>query len=367
MNKPVECFSVNENLVMKSSFLNQHALLPGETPLPSAPAVVLDDGTNCIPQHFLSYQHTLESVSDIIAGINFDPHYVIFADQENSNTFIQVGIVGRDNYQKFDSQTAMKIVYGRRWKVEPQLPSSEIIQTAFLALLKAREHEIRELLKYKTPIDICYGGKQNTKFHITTPFSCHHDLPLISMGKATNTESSETKMSLEELSCCFEKIRYDFASFQLLSVKQVSYAKLLINARLQLDKRTTLPELLNLSNASTELVFLVESLTEDSVMYGLMDELLHLSQRYVEEHFTFKGYARFSRKQSVQKISELSAKTRLHVNIDGDFASTFSNSNYEVDETRVPRINPGILGNKISEQLKAFDIKYGILPKNSKI
>jgi hypothetical protein len=155
---------------------SQLPLLPGETALPSAPKVLLDDGTNCIPQHYLSYHHTKESVENMVAEISYDPNYLIFVDEDKGGIFIQVGIIGIDNYMNAQSQDSQKIVYGRRWRVEPQLPSSEILQTAFLALMKAREHEVRELIKY------------NDKNKATTPFSCHHDLPLMAMSGKTNTD-----------------------------------------------------------------------------------------------------------------------------------------------------------------------------------
>jgi hypothetical protein len=347
---------------MKTDLLNQMPLLPGETPLPKAPLVVLDDGTNCIPQHYLSYHHTKSSVSDIIANIEFDEKYVLFVDQDNASIFIQVGIIGKDNYQSAESQDSEKIVYGRRWRIEPQLPSSEIIQTAFLALMKAREHEIRELFKYK----VC--GVESKKENITTPFSCHHDLPLIAMSKATDssTHSSKARYTLtnDDIEACLANIRYDHAIFTLNSMLPLGDDKHLLNIDIHTTTNTSLPEVLD--NAGKNAHLIVESLNENSLLYAVMDYVLQLSNRYVEEHFTFKQFARFSRKQSIQKISALSARTRVDGKIaeDGDFARTFANANYETDTTRVPKISSGLLGEKIKGQLKSFDIQYGILPKN---
>ncbi len=339
-------------------------LLPGETPLPSAPAVVLDDGTNCIPQHFLSYQHTLKSVADIIAETHFDSKYVLFVDQDHGGIFIQIGIIGKDNYQPLEDQNAEKIVYGRRWRVEPQLPSSEIIQTAFLAILKAREHEVRELFKYKNAYQRVDNVTNAIKYHTTTPFSCHHDLPLIAMSRATNTESNEEPLSEACLAKAIEKVSYDYCSFKLNEVLMLSHEQVLIKLQVTKNNKTKLPEMQSLKDIQS-IYFIVNELTENAVMYGLMDHLLSLSNRHVEENFTFKGFARFSRKQSVQRISALSAKTRVSVELNQDFANAFSHANYETDETRVPRINQGKLGDKITQQLKVHDIKFGILPKYS--
>jgi hypothetical protein len=38
---------------------------------------------------------------------------------------------------------------GRKWKLSPHMTKSEIVQTAFLAVLTAEEHETREQFKYR--------------------------------------------------------------------------------------------------------------------------------------------------------------------------------------------------------------------------
>lgn len=332
-------------------------LLPGETPLPSAPAVVLDDGTNCIPQHYLSYQHTQQSVSHIIADIEFDPKFVLFVDEDNASIFIQVGIIGKDNYLKHEKQLAEKIVYGRRWRVESQLPSSEIIQTAFLALIKAREHEIRELFKHKTP-----SRDATAKSTITTPFSCHHDLPLIAMSRVTNTAETRAKLTIQEVRTCLANIRYDDAQIKLLSLQALDEQQCLMGICIEPTDTSHLPELL--SPRSSFIV--VDDLSEDGVLNAVMDHVLNLNSRYAEENFRFKGFARFSREHSISKISALSAKTRINESpaSGSEFANTFASANYETDSARVPRIGNGKLGEKIKDQLNKFDIKFGILPRN---
>ncbi|MDT0593993.1 hypothetical protein [Glaciecola petra] len=330
-------------------------LLPGEKPIPKAPSIVLDDGTNCIPQHFLSYQHTLNSVSEIISLIDFDPKYVLFVDEEQNSIFLQVGIIGKDNYLPKSVQQSNKIVYGRRWRVEPQLPSSEIIQTAFLACLKAREHEIRELFKYRSEL--------LQKTVITTPFSCHHDLPLIAMSKSTDTSAMRYPLALENLIACLKKVTYADAIFKFkgLQVLPGDKQQYILSFDISPLGKSDLHELKQAISAH----IVLNDLCEDTILYGLFDYVLALSNRYVEENFIFKGYARFSRNQSVAKISNLSAETRIgsQHNIDSEFATQFADLNYQTDATRVPKINNNGLEKKIKHQLKQFDIQYGFLPK----
>lgn len=327
----------------------QLPLLAGETALPSAPNVLLDDGTNCIPQHYLSYHHTKESVEGIVAEISYDPSYLIFVDEDNGGIFIQVGIIGLDNYQHSTLQESQKIVYGRRWRVEPQLPSSEIIQTAFLALMKAREHEIRELIKYK----------QHDK--VTTPFSCHHDLPLMAMSQKTNADDDNVLIDQHAMMHVIAKLTYDAGHFELVDTMDIDEQQRLVSLRFHADKSTKLPELLQMQT----LRFIIEEASENAFLFGLMDALLLASNRHVEEHFTFKTFARFSRKNNIGKISALSAKTR-HKGLtenNADFELTFKQNNYETDETRVPRLSNSALGQKLSQQMQKFNIGTGIMPR----
>ncbi len=143
-------------------------LRPGEKSMSKAPVVKLSNGEYCIPQHYLTYHHTIESVEALICDIDYDPRYVVFAAQELGCIYIQVGVVGHDNYaSSTQKKDQLKLLFGRKWRVEPELPTSEIIQSVFLAIKKSREHEVRELLKL------------NINNSITTPFNTHVDLPLM--------------------------------------------------------------------------------------------------------------------------------------------------------------------------------------------
>jgi len=328
-----------------------HPLLPGETAMPKAPKVRLDDGTNCIPQHYLSYKHTKESVQDIVAEIDYDPHFLLFVDEDNGGVFIQVGIIGLDNYVQKQSQLQQKIVYGRRWRVEPNLPSSEIIQTAFLALMKAREHEIRELVRL------------HQKEKTTTPFSCHHDLPLIAMSSKTQADSDNEVLNHVKLQELISQLSFDEGYFTLLTTLPLNGQQYVVSIEYCPGTSTRQTDLL----ATFVLNLLVDGLTQNAVLYALVDALLLRSNRHVEENFTFKRFARFSRENSLLKIADLSARTR-HKGLtedNEDFKHAFSKSNYETDETRVPRVSASKLGDKLKKQMQKFDIGSGILPKEN--
>ena len=57
-------------------------LLAGETALSNAPKTELADGRLCVPQHYLSYSHTLPSVEALVLDIEYDARYPVFVCQD---------------------------------------------------------------------------------------------------------------------------------------------------------------------------------------------------------------------------------------------------------------------------------------------
>ena len=326
-------------------------LLPGETPIQKAPKLVLEDGTNCIPQHYLHYRHSLESVQTIISYVSFDPNYVFFVDRDKQGIYLQLGIIGVDNYCANQTPDS-KIVYGRKWRIESWQPSSEIIQTAFLAAQKAREHEIRELFKFR--------DQQKT----TTPFSCHQDLPLLSLTQISKTKSTPTLCKDRDavIQNLLAKIEYNGLTFSYQKRRTITEDTIALVFNVDGQAATALPEL----ETKKEIVLLVNEIEENAILFALIDKFICLSNRYVEEHFCFKGFNRFSRNNDVQSIANISMQTRhkRQLTSDQELFEVFSNTNYETDVLRVPRVFKGVLGDRIKEQLANFEITDGIPPKN---
>jgi hypothetical protein len=109
-----------------------------------------------------------------------------------------VGSVGHDNYKRKGEAGNRRIVYGRRWRIDTYIPTSEVIQTAFLAIKKACEHEVRELLT----IQDRDSGRTGT------PFSTHLDLSLMArFPELVMREASSAKEPLPET--WLQGIRFD--------------------------------------------------------------------------------------------------------------------------------------------------------------
>lgn len=334
--------------------LNIETLLDGEKALANAPKAVLADGRFCIPQHYLSYQHSLSSVEQLLLDIDFDPRYPIFASQDETGIYVQVGIIGVDNY-KSNTNSQEKVVYGRKWRVEPQLPSSEIIQTVFLALKKAREHEIRELFRLE----------HNNK--MTTPFNNHHDLPLLtnSRERLQPTASKAQALFCTEIEKILKTIRYDDMQFELLSFLLRPTGEYLVELKLLPKAGDQLAEL-----TGTEYIsFMLAKPTINYFTHQLMQHLIQLSDRYIDEQFRYRGFNRFSWENEVSAIAQLSTEVRqLHKSADLDgFNQHWQQSNYETDRSRIPVVSSGALWSKLKNQLDSFSPIASTLPINSRL
>uniref|UniRef100_A0A2A4Z211 Uncharacterized protein n=1 Tax=OCS116 cluster bacterium TaxID=2030921 RepID=A0A2A4Z211_9PROT len=323
------------------NYIVEPKLIDGETPIKNAPVIGLSNGEQCIPQHYLKYAHSRKTVESIICDIDYSDQFPIFVCEDATGIYLQVGIIGYDNYGSADRRAQPKIVYGRKWRVEPQLPTSEIIQTAFLAVKCAREHEVRELLRFHHD-----GGS-------TTPFNTHHDLPLICQNADLVSHNSHADDEFD-----LSHIRYDHAKLALTEIEEIGSDKWLIEVRVQPSGKTSLPEIY-----TRTLHLLIDRLDMNEVYYALMAELLNLSNRHVDENFKYKNAARFSRNNSILSVANLSSTIRRKPqNVAHDFDEDFTELNYETDKTRVPTLYAGKLGQKINANLAEFDFLTGILP-----
>lgn len=329
------------------SIMKKPELLQGEYTFGTPPTTKLN-GEDCVPQHYLQYQHTLETVESLLLQLDFDQHYPIFAAQDETGIYIQIGIIGVDNYLPKDQQQT-KIVYGRKWRVEPNLPTSEIIQTVLLALKTAREHEIRELFKFKL------------QDKTTTPFNNHHDLPLLVKSYGSDSMLYQQKeQSWQDIQQQLEQVRYDGVEFYLHHYQRLSGESYLVEIELLTVANITLPEL----KRKQFLAFTVEQVNFNQVMFELMAQLVNLSNRYVEERFKFQQIPRFSRQYDITAIAELSVATRqLHKTAEStEFKHLWLQANYETDLTRVPSLRKSVRNDKLIEGLQSLGPITGALP-----
>jgi hypothetical protein len=285
-----------------------------------------------------------------VLDIEYSDKYPIFVCADAGEIYIQIGIIGFDNYRPQTEQEGCKIVYGRLWRVETQLPTSEIIQTVLLALQKAREHEIRELFRLQ------YNGQTST------PFNNHHDIPLMAniAQQLLSIDQPQINSPADKwISMQLKNIRYDRASFRLSRLEKRPNAQYLLDLHIEPTSHSQLPEL-----RDRKMTLLLEQLSANELYHELMSKLVQISNRHVEEHFTYRNYARFSRHTDVKAIAELSCETRNQSSLPQQetFNTLLRQSNYHIDQSRVPKISASALSNKIQQQLTRQNIVDGILP-----
>lgn len=310
---------------------------PGEIAIDNAPVLNRPNAGQCIPQHFLRYEHSFASVEAIAARISYDSRYPVFVSEDGAGIFIQIGIVGPDNYKT----SSEKLVYGRRWRVEPNLPTSEIIQTVFLALKKAREHELREIFT------VSWNGRR------TTPFNGHHDLPYIARNGASFVGNSE--ISLRGI---IKSVRYDGLKFLISNRIDLPSGETVLT----LSPRTKNPrEFAKLCNDG--LTFICSDLRPTTVLHALFEACLKTSDRHVDEHFLYDGFARFSHNVDILKVAEFSADVRqcpskyLPNSQASDFIHHLKSENYETDQTRIPQLSASAYNQRLNAKLERFGVQ----------
>lgn len=320
------------------------AYADAEMPISGAPTIPVNGGQQCIPQHYLTYEHTYKSVCDIINDIEFDERYPLFVSQEDNALMIQVGIISYDNYKLSSHDEALHIVYGRKWRVEKNLPSAEIIQTALLALQKAKEHELRELF--------CLFDRVSGKY--STPFNGHHDTPLLVNTLAVvsqNTPSGLTHITRDDLPLLLSLCRFDSQALRVKQCVHIDHQRYVVDIELhrELDisnrDKILCPEL-----QGRCLSLLIESSDANVILNQIMTQLIQLGHQHVSEHFTYRGYRRFSQYTDVFAIGAVSIATRNKIwSQNPDFSVAVKATNQAVDATRVPILSEALCSS-ITEQ-----------------
>lgn len=331
-----------ERRIMNDFTVTAQQVLPlayadAEVPISGAPSIPINPSQQCIPQHYLQYQHTHKSVSDIVNDIQFDERYPVFVSIDESSLVLQVGILGRDNYKANNAANPLHIVYGRKWRVEKNLPSAEIIQTVFLALQKAKEHEIREVF---TLLD-SHSGKHSR------PFSGHHDTPLLaSTIAASNNVSAQSEThnawQPDALQRALSAVKFDGQKLHLTQCIALDTTRVVADIELRQVEAQTADYGTVVGNFFPEFTGAKFSLvlTDDNantLYHQLMQQFITLSNEHVAERFTYRGFTRFSRSVNVAEIGATSIAIRAREwRQEASFMANIKAFNQQVDATRVP-------------------------------
>jgi hypothetical protein len=335
---------IERRIVNKYTQTAQQHVLPlayadAEVPISGAPSIPINPSQHCIPQQYLQYHHTHKSVTDIVNDIEFDNRYPVFVSVDESSLVLQVGILGRDNYKANDGANPLHIVYGRKWRVEKNLPSAEIIQTVYLALQKAKEHEIREVF---TLLDT------HSQKH-STPFSGHHDTPLLASTIAASTISptepspSGKPWQPQVLQQALDAVKFDGQKLLLTQYIVLDTTRVVVDIELcQVDSNTDHYNSAVVGNffpefAGAKISLILTDDNANTLYHQLMQQFISLSHEHVAEHFTYRGFKRFSRSVDVAQIGATSIAIRAREwRQEASFMANMKAFNQQVDATRVP-------------------------------
>lgn len=91
---------------------------------------------------------TVLEMQDIISRIRYRPNWnlYVFYDTERRLIILQLVIREPDCYMPLEPPVEQK---GRKWLLSNHMTESEVVMTAFKALLTAEEHEARERFTYR--------------------------------------------------------------------------------------------------------------------------------------------------------------------------------------------------------------------------
>jgi len=321
----------------------------GETPLPFAPRIQFDggNGNSVVPQQYLDVQRTLESIENILADITVPEGFLLFAGQEDKTLFIVAAIFGEENYPS-ESATAKqdKIVYGRRWLIEPTTTTSEVVQTAMLAVKKAREHELRE------KFTISINRHQNK----TTPFNCHQDLPLMAKSQQSLAKAN-TCLSESGIINVLRSVRVAGLKLKFRGMVELGERRIIDVLVEQQDKKMIFAEF-----SGRALTVVCEEQSIEHFIHQLFNTCLLLADRFVEENIGFNGFARFSHDVSPIAVAEFSYLTRNVTADDPRFDEHFEDMSYRVDSAKAPTISRQRLGEQQREVLAQYPSLAGYCP-----
>lgn len=326
-----------------------------EVAMSGAPEVRLANGNPEIPQHYLRFNQTIHSISEILADVACHDSILLFAGEDSGLVYIQAGIIGVENYPGAEVVLSQKLVYGRRWFIRPDTPTSEVIQTAMLAIKKLREHEVRELFTIRD---------DGTDLQ-SAALSCHQDLPLMSKNPGLVMQASKIQLQPGmNIKQALDLVEFDRRTFKIVKVVNLS-DQLVVKISLEPAQVRTLQHSTLHDFDTFQCTLILDSDDGENLLYELMDSLIAHSDRFVEESFTFKGFKRFSRDNSLLEIAALSIATRQYTRDlqDEKFSNVFKKTNFETDAGRTPALGSGNLAAKNRALLKEYKHLDGHMPQ----
>ena len=155
----------------------------------------------------------------------------------------------------------------------------------------------------------------------------------------------------------FASLTYDNAQFQLQSCIDIAQGRCFVQLALVPSQFSILEEV----HQGLVVDLLLEDQQANHVLHRLMEQLVVLSNRYVAQKFTYKGFARFSEQVSVQAIAEVSSSTRS-TTLNSLTQNAHATLQYTVDENRRPILSDSHYSKQLCTVLSRFEPLQGFKP-----
>ncbi len=262
------------------------AVRPGAQPIQGAPKLMLKDGSVHVSDLSMVHNWTKKTVKEAVGRISYRSEFPVFVGSDKGMPYIQIGMITPDNYPHALKDVPEEIVYGRRFYLAKYIRRSEVFQTVLLGLMSAVEHEEREKLTWANP------DRGNKK---TTQGSTHVDAPLYASWKRVNQDQVENPVmtDLPSVQKLMEQFKYNERALIVSQADTLPGGRMLLRVRIGAKPEGHRPELLD----GKELSFLTEGNTASDVAYGVLDEIVRVARREVEDHMLIDGQTRFNRKE----------------------------------------------------------------------
>lgn len=211
------------------------------------------------------------------------------------------------------------------------------MQTAFLAIKKAREHEVRELLT----IHDRDSGRTGT------PLSTHLDLPLMArFPELVMREASSAQEPL--LETWLQGVRFDGRE---IKGDEVAIRR---NGNLIVDLVFAEPSSLRVRSGFEQLpmTIVLREFSAASLVHEIMNALIKRSDRPVDEQFRYRGFARFSQNVDPARLTQLPVVTRTKGLPNAQFELIRTALDYDTDTRRVPSLGTGMLAHRNRHALR---------------
>lgn len=323
----------------------------GVSAMLGAPVAPLRDGGQVVPGQFRQFRLTEQEAQQIVARIELPPGLVAFVGQDPSGggPYVQIGVLGPDNYGGRDHNPD-KLVYGRRWRIEPALPDYELVQTVFAAARDALDHETRELF--------AIDGR--------TPFSGHIDATamaaMLKTGTVTAPKSPELK-SLEDVQALLDRTRFAGQKLRVLETEHRSRTGTL-SVVFELVPTPSSKPLPGFDGKVFEAR--AEGTQASDVLHAINEEFRRGALRHLEEGFRIDGIARFSREIHPELLGEISFLTRSPEALQGGAVSAEGKAfNAAVESERAPTVASGPTTALAEAKIRAQGPLLGNPPRRS--